>query len=115
MVAAAFTLTVNLKAFVAFNAMEIIITVPAELAIGAYVFAIVANAAVLAINFVEIAETAIGAGFTVGFVAFYAYFPAILAYLNAIFAKVTFGADIYAILAGVTAFTMVNIVVEIAF
>ena len=104
---AGFTLTVYLKAFIAFYTMVIVVAYTAKLAIGADIFAVVANAAILTINFTEIAEAAFGAGLAVCFVAFHAYFFAIFADLNAIFTEVAFGADKHAILTGIAAITAV--------
>lgn len=114
MTAAGFALTVYLKALAAFNTVVIAVAITAKLTIGADVFAIVANAAVLAIYFAKIAKTAIGAGFAVCLMAFYAHFTAIFAKYNAIFAKVTFGTDNCAVLAEVATVAFVNISSHIA-
>ena len=106
-IAAAFALTVYLKAFIAFYTMVIVVAYTAKLAIGADIFAVVANTAILTIYFTEIAEAAFGAGLAVCFVAFHAYFFAIFADLNAIFTEVAFGADKHAILTGIAAITAV--------
>lgn len=106
-IAAAFALTVYLKAFIAFYTMVIVVAYTAKLAIGADIFAVVANTAILTIYFTEIAEAAFGAGLAVCFVAFHAHFFAIFADLNAIFTEVAFGADKHAILTGIAAITAV--------
>ena len=113
-VAAGFALTVNLKAFVAFNTVVIDVAFTAKLAIGADVFAVIANSAFLTVYFAEIAETAIGAGLAVCLVAFHAHFTAIFANCNTIFAEVTFRADKCTVLAEVAAVTAVNIRFDIA-
>ena len=102
-----FALTVYLKAFIAFDAVIIDIANAAKLTIGADIFAVVANTAILTIYFTEIAEAAFGAGLAVCFVAFHAYFFAIFADLNAIFTEVAFGTDKHAILTGIAAITAV--------
>jgi len=102
-----FALTVYLKAFIAFDAVVIAVAFTAKLTIGADIFAVIANAAILTVYFAEIAETAIGAGLAVCLVAFHAHFTAIFAHLNAIFTEVAFGADKYAILTGIAAITAV--------
>lgn len=106
-IAAAFALTVYLKACIAFYTMVIVVAYTAKLAIGADIFAVVANTAILTIYFTEIAEATFGAGLAVCFVAFHAYFFAIFADLNAIFTEVAFGADKHAILTGIAAITAV--------
>ena len=111
---AGFALTVYLKAFIAFYTMVIAVAYTAKLAIGADIFAVVANAAILTIYFTEIAEAAFGAGLAVCFVAFHAYFFAIFADLNAIFTEVAFGADNYTCLAEVAVVAFVNIRIDVA-
>ena len=106
-IAAGLALTVYLKAFIAFYTMVIVVAYTAKLAIGADIFAVVANTAILTIYFTEIAEAAFGAGLAVCFVAFHAHFTAIFADLNAIFTEVAFGADKHAILTGIAAITAV--------
>lgn len=106
-IAAGFALTVYLKAFIAFDAVIIAIALTAKLTIGADVFTVVANAAILTVYFAEITKTAIWAGLAVCLVAFHAHFVTIFAHLNAIFTEVAFGADKHAILTGIAAITAV--------
>ena len=114
MIAAGFALTVYLKAFIAFNTVIIDIANAAKLTIGADVFAVVANAAILTVYFAEITKTAIRAGLAVCLVAFHAHFVAIFAKSNAIFAEVTIGTDNCTVLAEVAAIAFVNIRFDIA-
>ncbi len=102
-----FALTVYLKAFIAFDTVIIDIANAAKLTIGADIFAVVANAAILTVYFAEIAETALRTGLAVRLMAFHAHFTAIFAHLNAIFTEVAFGADKHAILTGIAAITAV--------
>ena len=108
-IAAGLTLTVYLKAFLAFYTMVIVVAYTAKLAFGADILAVIANTAVLTIYFSKIAEAAFGAGLAVCFVAFHAYFFAIFAHLNAIFTEVAFGADNCAVLAEVAAVAFVSV------
>lgn len=114
MVSADITLTVNFKAYIAFDTVIVAVAVYAKLALGTDVFTVVANTAVLAIDFAKIAETAIGAGLAVCRMAFYAHFAAIFAKRNAIFAEVTLGTDNYAVFAEVAAVAFVSVGFDIA-
>lgn len=113
-ITAGFALTVYLKAFVTFNTVVIAVANATKLTIGADVFAVVANAAVLTIYFAKVAKTAFCADITFCLVTFYAHFFAIFAHLNAIFTEVAFGADKCTVLAEVAAVTAVNIRFDIA-
>lgn len=107
-------LTVYVKAFTAFDTVVIAVAIQAKLAIGADVFAVVANAAVKTIYFAEIAKTAIGAGLSVCLVTFYAHFAAIFAKRNAILAEVTLGTENCAGFADVATVALVSVGSDIA-